>query len=628
MSKMRVLVLGGNGLFGHRVGRLFSQWRSEEAVEILIGCRSQEKASRAVQTLQSFQNRSKSGNASISFVPFVTGDLPSVHESSDQSDRHWQDLLRSSEAKIVINTVGPFVLHNSQNTDASDAAQSIASCFTMAKHCAMQGIHYIDLADERAYLQAFEKQLDSLAQQNQVCLVTGASTTPGLTMEIVKMMYEATYPSDGAPVWDQLNTLTWALSPGNRIGDEGTGAATVESILRTVGKEITPAEGRNESRRQFVWDRVVTFPFRWLGERRFVAPVDQADIDVASREYGSSHSVPVSCYAGIELHSMTWSLSFLSRLFRLVPAFKEPIIRLSTYLTPLTRKLGTDRGGFAVEVEGSSEGQSPKRRRFDLIAEKGDGPFIPALPSFCIACHLLSHLNKASPVSGAVICGTSRASSLFAFKHFQHVIDQQQLALYWSVFDERSRESAYLYPRVMGSSFYRLPLPIQKMHAHSHDTVSRGTCKVARGTSVISRLVGGLLSLPKEGENVPTKVRLITKKNQETWHRDFDGRKFYTTQEDQVTKDTPDGFLVESIPLGWFPLALKAVARIEGDEKQLNWVIHSMSLGGILPIPSPFSASVRAQESLDPEGRFQFDVQIDLPLGLGLLVHYQGSLDL
>ena len=81
---------------------------------------------------------------------------------------------------------------------------------------------------------------------------------------------------------------------------------------------------------------------------------------------------------------MHWGLALLARLraARLLPPltlFAGPILWASLLLKPF----GTDRGGMTVDVTGLKEGK-PVRRRWEVIATGGDGPFIPAVPARAI----------------------------------------------------------------------------------------------------------------------------------------------------------------------------------------------------------------------------------------------------
>ena len=51
----------------------------------------------------------------------------------------------------------------------------------------------------------------------------------------------------------------------------------------------------------------------------------------------------------------------------------------------LVRSLGSDRGGMFVEVIGSDAEGRQVKRCWTLIAEDGDGPFVPCVPAVVLA---------------------------------------------------------------------------------------------------------------------------------------------------------------------------------------------------------------------------------------------------
>jgi len=633
---MRVLLLGGNGLFGHRIGRLFAL--HHHPIEVLVGCRNESKAQEAAQELQTFANERQHGSSSLNtFIPFSTGSL-SLSGNSDYS-QYLTEILQRSQADLVVNTVGPFVF--------SPSTTGVPRCFTIAEECAKNKIHYVDLADEREYLNRFVEYMDPVAKENNVCLITGASTTPGITMQAIELLAQGTNEKCyQAPALESITSVEWALSPGNKIGKYGSGSATVESILRTLGKPISGPNSNHQSshtnsEKTTVWSDLKRYPFKWLTSSRYVARVDQVDIDLVNQQFpqANSKSVPVRCYAGIELSSITWALHVLASLISWFPFLRGISIAIGKKLTPLTRVLGSDTGAFTVRVDGKTSDGATSKRSMDLLAE-GDGPFIPAIPSVVVATKLLQKQHQA----GAFVCGTSSARDLFSFEDFTEIIERNNLMLYWSVFDESTRNSKYLYKRIMGSAFYRMPAQIQDMHSNSEDIKASGTCRVVRGKSVVSRIIGYFLGLADEGEAVPTTVNLvtITDPKQELWIRNFSGKMFRTVQRDTETSlmrervgVTKSGIQRYYSPLKWSVqdlLTTDAEAMIKGYPVGLEWNVKSFhALGGLIRLPQFLSADTIAEEKIvthNGKEFFQFNVKITLPLNFGLLVHYRGTLEI
>ena len=122
---------------------------------------------------------------------------------------------------------------------------------------------------------------------------------------------------------------------------------------------------------------------RWLGA------CDTPDLDLLPRRYPGLGTVEV--FAALEVgafHLALWGLSGLVRAGLL----RQPE-RLAASLLALKRAmrfLGSDVGGMAVTLEGEDQGGEHKRVEWRLIARRGHGPFIPAMPSVILAKRLLS----------------------------------------------------------------------------------------------------------------------------------------------------------------------------------------------------------------------------------------------
>lgn len=123
---MNVLLLGGSGHFGGRIGR---------RLERMDGI-----------------NVAAPGRDSLDI------------NAPDLAQR-----IREFEPDVVIHTAGPF-----QGQE-----------FVVAKACIEAGCHYVDLADGREFVANFSS-LDAAAKDAGVTLVTGASTLPGISSSLIE----------------------------------------------------------------------------------------------------------------------------------------------------------------------------------------------------------------------------------------------------------------------------------------------------------------------------------------------------------------------------------------------------------------------------------------------------------
>ena len=123
-----------------------------------------------------------------------------------------------------------------------------------------------------------------------------------------------------------------------------------------------------------------------IGElgRRWFSACDVPDLALFPARYPGVETVEF--HAGIELgtpHLGLWALSWLVRA-RLLRSLR-PLAGFARRVGDLTCRFGTDRGGMYVHLVGTDFGGRPIRRCWRLVAEAGDGPFVPATPAVILA---------------------------------------------------------------------------------------------------------------------------------------------------------------------------------------------------------------------------------------------------
>jgi hypothetical protein len=169
-----------------------------------------------------------------------------------------------------------------------------------------------------------------------------------------------------------------------------------------------------------------------------------------------------------------------------------------------------------------------------------------------------------------------------------------------------------LFRRLLGADFDALPAPIRFIHGGAPRRRFAGRCRVERGTSVLSRILGVLASLPAAGADVSLHVTVEAGHSRETWKREFDGKALRSRFGER------DGLLEES--MGALGLRYRLAAHARG----IDWRPAAVRWLGV-PLPLPWFREVRAGETVDPHGVYAFDVNVALPLA-GLLVRYRGTL--
>ena len=334
-SAQRVLVLGGYGAFGSRVAERLARAGD---VELMVAGRSMQRALAFARQL--------AGTTGVNAIPAAL-DASTISASELQT---WKPTL-------LINASGPY-----QTQD-----------YSLARACIAAGVHYVDLADARAFVTGIVA-LDEVARRADVLVVSGASTVPAVSAAAVDACL-ARVPSPEA--------VTVVISPGNSFDP---GLATVQSILGGLGKAFE-ALCNGKAVRAHGWQgvRKVTMPglgARWAGN------CNVPDLDLLPQRYPGLKTVQM--LAGLEVgafHLGLWLLSWPARagVLRQPERLAAPLRALKHRL----RFLGSDRGGMTVTLEGRDPLGRPGRCTFHLVAGSGDGPFIPATPSVIIARKLL-----------------------------------------------------------------------------------------------------------------------------------------------------------------------------------------------------------------------------------------------
>ena len=168
-----------------------------------------------------------------------------------------------------------------------------------------------------------------------------------------------------------------------------------------------------------------------------------------------------------------------------------------------------------------------------------------------------------------------------------------------------------LYRRVMGDSFNRLAPALQAMHGVLRDQGSRGRGLVERGSNPLARLIATAMRFPKAGDQ-PLHVHFEVRDGVERWTRDFGGQCF------RSTSSASGGQVIERHgPMGFRFKLQEAAGGIT--MRMTGW-----SMFGV-PLPLALAPRSPARE-WEEDGRFHFDVLIDLPL-IGRVIHYRGWLE-
>ncbi|HKO87543.1 MAG TPA: saccharopine dehydrogenase NADP-binding domain-containing protein [Burkholderiales bacterium] len=336
MTPLRVLVLGGYGFFGRRlVERLSTQPR----FHLIVAGRSQAKAEALIREL-----------------PKALSTLEA--RAFDVNDAALAQDIRKLDVQVVVHTAGPF--------QAQD--------YRVARACIAANTHYIDLADGRQFVCGIGC-LNDEAVANEVSILSGASSVPALSSAVVDSL--------GKDL--QLTHIDMGINPGNRAD---RGLATVAAILSYCGNPIRVW-------REGVWTTVAGWSKHWRHaypepmRTRWLTHCDIPDLELFPARYPGVQMVRFG--AGLEVGLLHSALAFFSwaRRLRLLPN----LARFATFAkraSDLFLPFGTDTGGMYVRILGRDSEDRPVQRSWYLIAERGEGPYVPILATVALLDRMAS----------------------------------------------------------------------------------------------------------------------------------------------------------------------------------------------------------------------------------------------
>ncbi|MEP6504154.1 MAG: saccharopine dehydrogenase NADP-binding domain-containing protein [Betaproteobacteria bacterium] len=344
--RYRVLVVGGYGFFGRRLVDLLSR---QAGLHVIVAGRSASQAEALVAALAS---AAQAGLEAVA-LDASADDLPAR--------------LDRLAVNVLVLASGPF-----QGQD-----------YRVALACAAAGVHYIDLADGRAFVAGIA-DVDVAATAAGVCVISGASSVPGLSSAAIDSMTAG---------WQRVDRIDIGISPGNRI-ERGT--STMHAVLTSCGQPIplvgaAPVTGWLTSRL-----RRYPAPVGW----RLLSPCDVPDLALLPDHYPGRPVVRFG--AGLELVAMHLGMNLMAALARVGlvrdwSAHTAWLKRKSDWL----KHWGSDAGAMHVAVRGLDAQGRRAARTWNLVATHGDGPYTPTLA----AAALVRKLAHGEPVAaGARAC--------------------------------------------------------------------------------------------------------------------------------------------------------------------------------------------------------------------------------
>lgn len=544
----RILVLGGYGTFGSRIVRLLAK---HQRWSLLVAGRSKDKAEAFIRSLN---------DESVSAIALDRDAITAAK-------------LRSLDLWLVVDASGPF-----QGDKAMD--------YPVVRAALEAGLHYIDIADALAFVRAITR-FDAEAKARGLTVIAGASSVPTLSSAVIAELTKDL----GPPLEVEI-----AISSSNQAT---LGRSVHAALLSYAGQPIRLRRfGQwRETPGLEDWQSVEIAVPGHAPLHRIVAPCEVPDLELLPARYPTLRKAIFR--AGTELSVLNRSAGLLARLVsaRLLKSL-TPFAQLAGTAFGLLRGFGTARSGMQVTV---TDGR--QRRRWNVIAEDGDGLWVPALAAALLAEKLDS--GELPPGARPGIDVLSLAEFRTAFAPFKI---------------EDASESRPLAPspfrQWLGGAVDRLPPAIRRLHDDPLERSASGTVTVTRGTNPIAALMCRVLGFPPSGEDLPLTVEFEPRGDGEIWRRIFPASTFRSQLNPRAGRIGAVRECVGPLAYGF---------RLDTDSKGLRMVFEGWWFCGI-PLPRALGPRVAAAQWQEGDD-YCFSVEVS-GLGLGRVIGYRGRLRL
>jgi len=463
---VRILILGGYGVFGGRLAELLSDITD---LDLLICGRNLARA-------EAFCAR-YCGNARARPLRLDRGDIAPV--------------LEAEKPDIVVDASGPF-------QDYGD------DCYNVVSACIAAGIDYLDFADAADFVFGIP-QFDERARETGVFVLSGVSSFPVLTAAVLREMAKSM----------EIVTVEGGIAPSPYAG---VGLNVIRAVIGYAGAPVrlfrdgrqAYGTGLAESMR-FTIAAPGRLPLRNI---RF-SLVDVPDLRVIPPEYPGMTDIWMGAGPVPEiLHRILNLLAKTRAKFRL-PSL-EPLSPLFYKVLNLMR-FGEHRGGMFVRARGTAHDRQVERS-WHLLAEGDDGPYIPSMAVEGIIRKLLAGTRPAP--------GARAATHALELSDYELLLGHRAIFMGFRAEDKESP----VYRRLLGSAFDTLPPRIRQLHDSVALRRWAGHADIRRGRGMLARIIGAIFSFPAAGSRVPLTVTFSPKADGERWTRNFGGKVFSSLQ--------------------------------------------------------------------------------------------------
>jgi hypothetical protein len=400
---VKILILGGYGVFGGRLARLFSDLPE---LELLIAGRDLLKAQAFCETYQ--------GRARARPLKLDRQDVAAV--------------LQAERPALVVDASGPFQEYG-------------ADPYIVVEACIAAHVDYVDFADAADFVFGISA-LDERARAAGIFVLAGVSSFPVLTAAVLREM---------ARTMD-IESVEGGIAPSPYAG---IGLNVMRAVVGYAGAPVKlwrdgkPGHGSGlaESMRF-----TVAVPGKTPLKNIHFSLVDVPDLQVIPPEHPTMKRIwmgagPVPEVLHRILNGLAWAREHLElpSLAPLSPLFYWVLNRM---------RFGEHRGGMFVRARGMANGR-PAEQSWHLLAEGDDGPYIPSMAIEAIVRKLLVDVRPEPGARPAVrALELADYDALFSGR-----------SIYTGFRSDEPGQP--LYRRILGSAFDSLPPRLRELHGTS-----------------------------------------------------------------------------------------------------------------------------------------------------------------
>lgn len=465
---MKILILGGYGVFGGRLAGLLSD---VARIEMIISGRN---LARATAFCASYQGRARVRPLRLDRLDIA-------------------DALATERPDLLVDASGPFQDYGGDG-------------YHVVKACIASKTDYLDFADGADFVFGIS-QFDEAAKAAGVFVLSGVSSFPVLTAAVLREMAKSM----------DIVSVAGGIAPSPYAG---IGLNVMRAVLGYTGEPVkllrngvlTPGRGLAESMRF-----TIAVPGRLPLRNIHFSLVDVPDLQVIPPEHATMKDIWMGAGPVPEILHRLLNLLAKARAAFPLPSL-VPLAGLFYKVLNLM-KWGEHRGGMFVRARGLKDGR-PLEKSWHLLAEGDDGPFIP---SMAIEAIVRKSLARERPAAGAR--PATRALDLADY----HALFAER-TLYAALRDEQPA-SAPLFRQLLGSATDELPAALKSFHNRTGSRRWRGRAQVRRGTGWLARIIAGVMGFPRDAEDVAVSVLVSCERGGERWVRDFGGAQFSSFQQ-------------------------------------------------------------------------------------------------